>query len=220
MLPLHNGVQMELLRSDDPDSEVPAPQHAESKAQEAAEEELDDGVGFDLTPQHMRTKWGRCGDRTKRCIFFTSTCCCLPCCRDRIASSSILLTLYFLLLFIVSISLLLGFLHVWYMFSDVAEEGCLRSTTSMANFRSVLQRFEEVANKHNIEYWIDYGVLLGGMQRGDILPWDRDIVTQHTHTQSTEREHSGNSDAINTAIFTLHSPVLLSSVSCVRISVC
>jgi lipopolysaccharide cholinephosphotransferase len=38
-----------------------------------------------------------------------------------------------------------------------------------------LTQFDEFAKKHNIEYWLDYGTLLGAIRHGGFIPWDDDI---------------------------------------------
>ena len=39
----------------------------------------------------------------------------------------------------------------------------------------VLVEFDAFAKKHNIEYWIDYGTLLGSYRHSGFIPWDDDI---------------------------------------------
>ena len=34
---------------------------------------------------------------------------------------------------------------------------------------------DNVCNKHDIEYWMDYGTLLGSLRHGDFVPWDDDL---------------------------------------------
>ena len=40
---------------------------------------------------------------------------------------------------------------------------------------AVLKRFDKIAKKHNIEYWIGFGTLLGAVRHGGFVPWDDDI---------------------------------------------
>ena len=39
----------------------------------------------------------------------------------------------------------------------------------------LLDFIDHVCKKHNLEYWIDYGVLLGAVRHGGFIPWDDDI---------------------------------------------
>lgn len=40
---------------------------------------------------------------------------------------------------------------------------------------ALLVRFDELAKKHNIEYWLEGGTLLGAVRHGGFIPWDDDI---------------------------------------------
>ena len=39
----------------------------------------------------------------------------------------------------------------------------------------LLQEFVRICNLHNLNYWIDYGTLLGAQRHGGFVPWDDDI---------------------------------------------
>ena len=39
----------------------------------------------------------------------------------------------------------------------------------------LLNFIDNVCQKHGIEYWLDYGTLLGGVRHGGYIPWDDDI---------------------------------------------
>lgn len=39
----------------------------------------------------------------------------------------------------------------------------------------ILRFFDLVCQKHNLEYWLDYGTLLGAIRQGGFIPWDDDI---------------------------------------------
>jgi phosphorylcholine metabolism protein LicD len=42
-------------------------------------------------------------------------------------------------------------------------------------YRSVLERVTEVLNKHNINYFLAFGTLLGFIREGKRIPWDNDL---------------------------------------------
>ena len=39
----------------------------------------------------------------------------------------------------------------------------------------LLRQIKEVLNKHNIEFWLDCGTLLGAVREGKFLEWEHDI---------------------------------------------
>lgn len=148
-------------------------EEAEGDQDDEFSEDDEGGVGFDSTPAAMKTRVGRVlhavGSGATCCPRFLRTRCLQPSCRP-------LLVVYLALLIGASIVCVVAFWHVWSLYEDTsANGGCLRDDRSMNDFRFILKTFDQLARQSDIEYWADFGVLLGGVQRGDILPWDRDI---------------------------------------------
>ena len=49
-----------------------------------------------------------------------------------------------------------------------------------ASLRRLLKDFQDICDKHNIEYWADGGTLLGAIRSGGIIPHDDDIDVSMT----------------------------------------
>ncbi len=49
-------------------------------------------------------------------------------------------------------------------------------------YTRILKSFDEFCNKHNINYWINFGTLLGAVRHKGFVPWDFDLDITMTRT--------------------------------------
>ncbi|WP_299524027.1 phosphorylcholine transferase LicD [uncultured Methanobrevibacter sp.] len=56
---------------------------------------------------------------------------------------------------------------------DIKIKGTLRNVQLL--YVELLRFLDNVCKKHDIDYWIDYGTLLGAVRHGGFIPWDDDI---------------------------------------------
>lgn len=59
-------------------------------------------------------------------------------------------------------------------FSIYNGEGTLLRKVQLRQVEMLLE-IDKVCRKHNIQYWIDFGTLLGAVRHGGFIPWDDDI---------------------------------------------
>lgn len=65
-------------------------------------------------------------------------------------------------------------------FSNINGEGTLLRKVQL-RLLDILVEIDKVCRKHDIQYWIDFGTLLGAVRHGGFIPWDDDIdVTMPT----------------------------------------
>ena len=60
-----------------------------------------------------------------------------------------------------------------YLDYDIKPKGALKTTFDIC--QELLNLVDNVCKKHDIEYWLDYGNLLGAIRHGGFIPWDDDI---------------------------------------------
>ena len=55
----------------------------------------------------------------------------------------------------------------------------LNPTPFLKNLRELsyelMKFFDNVCKKHNLDYWLCYGILLGAVRHEDFVPWDDDL---------------------------------------------
>ena len=56
---------------------------------------------------------------------------------------------------------------------DIKANGLMRQIQLLS--LELLRLFDNICKKHDIEYWLDYGTLLGAVRHGGFVPWDDDI---------------------------------------------
>lgn len=56
---------------------------------------------------------------------------------------------------------------------DIKATGVMRQIQLLS--LELLKLFDKICQKHDIQYWIDYGTLLGAVRHGGFVPWDDDI---------------------------------------------
>ena len=56
----------------------------------------------------------------------------------------------------------------------------------------LLQSFDTVCKKHDIDYWLDYGTLLGAIRHQGFIPWDTDTGTASGYFFSDSGNRTGH----------------------------
>lgn len=56
---------------------------------------------------------------------------------------------------------------------DIKATGVMRQIQLLS--LELLRLFDNICKKHDIDYWIDYGSLLGAVRHGGFVPWDDDM---------------------------------------------
>ena len=56
---------------------------------------------------------------------------------------------------------------------DIKATGVMRQIQLLS--LELLKLFDNICNKYDLEYWLDYGTLLGAVRHGGFVPWDDDI---------------------------------------------
>lgn len=65
------------------------------------------------------------------------------------------------------------YLNNIYIFYKLNPNSFLQSIRSLSY--EFMKFFDNVCKKHDLEYWIDYGTLLGATRHEDFVPWDDDL---------------------------------------------
>ena len=59
-------------------------------------------------------------------------------------------------------------------FSQFNGEGTLLRKVQL-RLLDILVEIDKICRRHNIQYWIDFGTLLGAVRHGGFIPWDDDV---------------------------------------------
>ena len=58
--------------------------------------------------------------------------------------------------------------------SEYNPDGSILRTVQL-NLLDILIEFDRICRKHHIDYWLEYGTLLGAERHGGFIPWDDDL---------------------------------------------
>ncbi len=58
--------------------------------------------------------------------------------------------------------------------SEYNPDGSMLRTVQL-NLLDILIEFDRICRKHHIDYWLEYGTLLGAERHGGFIPWDDDL---------------------------------------------
>ena len=64
-------------------------------------------------------------------------------------------------------------LDILFTSCDIKIKGNLRNVQLL--YVELLRFIDNVCKKHGIDYWLDYGTLLGAVRHGGFIPWDDDV---------------------------------------------
>jgi hypothetical protein len=80
------------------------------------------------------------------------------------------------LLITFTMMVLLALVHISLIpsFTKSYNDPCYMSEHHMKTLRYILTNVIDVFNIHNVQYWLDYGTLLGALHHNDVIPYDSD----------------------------------------------
>lgn len=65
--------------------------------------------------------------------------------------------------------------NIYNQFPDIRESGTTMERQVHLVLLRMLKVFDAICQKHEIDYWLDYGTLLGAVRHNGFIPWDDDI---------------------------------------------